>query len=104
MLKECIVKMKWHLKWMSNYDWIDEALDGKPTPITNGQWLTIEGNIDLTSLTTRMKSDILNRLNDLTQIEAEEIITIINENRYEKDTQKQWVKMLRDGVFEDRDF
>ena len=89
---------------MSNYDWIDEALDGKPTPITNRQWLTIEGNIDLTSLTTVMKSDILNEINDLSEIEAEEIITKLYNNRYEKDTQKQWLKMFKDGVFEDRDF
>ena len=51
-----------------------------------------------------MKSDILNRLNDLSEEEAEEIITILYNNRYEKDTQKQWLKMLRDGVFGGRDF
>tara|TARA_R110000744_G_scaffold348265_1_gene453867 strand:- start:883 stop:1152 length:270 start_codon:yes stop_codon:yes gene_type:complete len=89
---------------MSNNDWIDEALDGKPSLITNRQWLTIEGNIDLTSLTTEMKSEILNRINDLTELEAEKIITKLYNNRYEKDTQKQWLKMFRDGVFEDRDF
>ena len=89
---------------MSNYDWIDEALDGEPSGITHTQWLIIESNIDLTSLTTRMKSDILGRINDLTELEAEEIITIINENRYEKDTRKQWEKMCKDGVFGHRDF
>ena len=89
---------------MSNNDWIDEALDGKPSLITNRQWLTIEGNIDLTSLTTEMKSEILNRINDLTEPEAEKIITKLYNNRYEKDTQKQWLKMFRDGVFEARDF
>jgi hypothetical protein len=83
---------------------IDELFDGKPSEITNSQWLTIEGNIDFTSLTTTMKSDILNRINDLTEVEAEEIITIIYHNRYEKDTQRQWLKMLKDGVFGDRDF
>ena len=88
---------------LSNSD-IDELFDGKPSELTNSQWLTIEGNIDFTSLTTTMKSDILNRINDLTEVEAEEIITIIYHNRYEKDTQKQWLKMLKDGVFGDRDF
>ena len=88
---------------LSNRD-IDELFDGKPSELTNSQWLTIEGNIDFTSLTTTMKSDILNRINDLTEVEAEEIITIIYHNRYEKDTQKQWLKMLKDGVFGDRDF
>ena len=89
---------------MSDDSWVDELFDGKPSEITNSQWLTIEGNIDFTSLTTDMKSDILNRINDLTEVEAEEIITIIYHNRYEKDTQKQWLKMLRDGVFRHRDF
>jgi len=88
---------------LSNSD-IDELFDGKPSEITNSQWLTIEGNIDLTSLTTTMKTDILNRLNDLSEEEAEEIITILYNNRYEKDPQKQWLKMHKDGVFRDRDF
>ncbi len=50
-----------------NDDWIDNLLDGKPTPITYRQLVTIECNIDQTSLTTRMKSEILNRINDLSQ-------------------------------------
>ncbi len=88
---------------LSNSD-IDELFDGKPSELTYSQWLTIEGNIDFTSLTTTMKSDILNRLNDLSEEEAEEIITKLYNNRYEKDPQKQWLKMHKDGVFRDRDF
>ena len=87
-----------------NDDWIDNILDGEPSGITNTQWLIIESNIDQTSLTIRMKSDILSRINDLTELEAEEIITKIYENRYEKDTRKQWQKMFKDGVFGHRDF
>ena len=87
-----------------NDDWIDNILDGEPSGITNTQWLIIEGNIDLTSFTETMKSDILGRINDLTELEAEEIITKIYENRYEKDTRKQWEKMCKDGVFGHRDF
>jgi hypothetical protein len=87
-----------------NDEWLDNLLDGKPTPITYRQLVTIECNIDQTSLTTQMKSDIINRINDLSQLEAEEIITKLYNNRYEKDTQKQWLKMFRDGVFECRDF
>ena len=87
-----------------NDEWLDNILDGEPSGITDTQWLIIEGNIDQTSLTERMKSDILGRLNGLTEVEAEEIITIINENRYEKDTRKQWEKMCKDGVFGHRDF
>ncbi len=86
-----------------NDDWIDNILDGEPSGITHTQWLIIESNIDLTSFTERMKSDILGRINDLTELEAEEIITKIYENRYEKDTRKQWEKMFKDGVFGHRD-
>ena len=89
---------------MVDSDWIDDIIDGEPSGITHTQWLIIESNIDQTSLTTRMKSDILGRINDLTELEAEEIITKIYENRYEKDTRKQWEKMFKDGVFGDRDF
>jgi len=89
---------------MENSDWLDNILDGEPSGITDTQWLIIESNIHQTSLTIRMKSDILSRINDLTELEAEEIITFINENRYEKDTRKQWEKMFKDGVFGDRDF
>ena len=85
-------------------DWMDNILDGEPSGITHTQWLIIESNIDLTSFTERMKSDILGRINDLTELEAEEIITKIYENRYEKDTRKQWEKMFKDGVFGHRDF
>ena len=85
-------------------DWIDNILDGEPSGITHTQWLIIESNIDLTSFTETMKSDILGRINDLTELEAEEIITKIYENRYEKDTRKQWEKMFKDGVFGHRDF
>ena len=87
-----------------NDDWIDNILDGEPSGITHTQWLIIESNIDLTSFTETMKSDILGRINDLTELEAEEIITKIYENRYEKDTRKQWEKMFKDGVFGHRDF
>ena len=86
-----------------NEDWFDELLDGEPTPITDTQWLIIENNIDKTSLTTNMKSNILSSINDLTQLEAEKIIKLINENKIETDTRKQWVKMLKDGVFKYRD-
>tara|TARA_R100000664_G_scaffold923_1_gene2604 strand:- start:2451 stop:2720 length:270 start_codon:yes stop_codon:yes gene_type:complete len=80
-------------------DWFDELLDGEPSGITDTQWLIIEGNIDSTSLSDSIKSSILNRLNDLTELEAEEIITLINENKYEKDPKKQWQEMFRRGVF-----
>ena len=87
-----------------NDEWLDDLLDGKPTSITDTQWLIIESNIQYTLFEQRWKSDVLSKLNDLTELEAEEIITMINENRYETDTREQWKKMLKDGVFGNRDF
>jgi uncharacterized damage-inducible protein DinB len=86
-----------------NEDWLDNLLDGEPSGITNTQWLIIESNILYTTLTSQMKEDILARINDLTELEAEEIITLINENKYETDPRKQWEKMFKDGVFGHRD-
>ena len=85
-----------------NDDWFDELLDGEPTPITNTQWLIIENNIYNTSIPAKQIESIISSLDDLTQIEAEKIIQTINENKIERDTRKQWLKMLKDGVFGNR--
>ena len=85
-----------------NDDWFDELLDGEPTPITDTQWLIIENNIYNTSIPAKQIESIISSLNDLTQIEAEKIIQTINENKIERDTRKQWLKMLKDGVFGNR--
>ena len=84
-------------------DWFDELLDGEPTPITDTQWLIIESNIYHTALPSQMIQDVMSTLNDMTELEAEKIIKLINENKIEKDTRKQWEKMLKDGVFKHRD-
>ncbi len=84
-------------------DWFDELLDGEPTPITDTQWLIIESNIYHTALPSEMIQDVMSTLNDMTELEAEKIIKLINENKIEKDTRKQWEKMLKDGVFKYRD-
>ena len=81
-------------------DWLDDILDGEPTGITDTQWLIIESNIHRTALPTHYVNDVMERLNDLTELEAEQIIKQINENKIETDTRKQWLKMLKDGVFD----
>ena len=81
-------------------DWLDDILDGEPSSITDTQWLIIESNIHRTALPLHYVDDVMQRLNDLTELEAEEIIKQINENKIETDTRKQWLKMLKDGVFD----
>ena len=82
-----------------NDDYFDELVNGKPTLITDKQWFIIESMIDRTSLSIEYKTKILNTINDLTEIEAEEVITNIFENEIKTDPKDQWLKMLKDGVF-----
>ena len=86
-----------------NEDWFDELLDGEPEPITDTQWLIIEGNIYHTALPPRMIESIISRVSNMSEMEAQEIIKLINENKIETDTRKQWEKMFKDGVFGHRD-
>ena len=86
-----------------NDDWFDELHNGEPTSITDKQWFIIESNITYTSLPSSQVNNILQNIDDLTELEAEEIIKLINENKIETDTRKQWIKMLKDGVFGCRD-
>jgi|TARA_R100000664_G_C2753802_1_gene141273 hypothetical protein len=82
-----------------NDDYFDELVNGRPTLITDKQWFIIESMIDRTSLSIEYKTKILNKINDLTEIEAEEVITNIFENEIKTDPKDQWLKMLKDGVF-----
>lgn len=81
-------------------DWFDELINGEPLLMTDKQWFIIETQLDKTSISVRDKDDIYNRINTITEIEAEEIIKKINLNKVETDPQKQWLKMLKDGVFD----
>ena len=63
-------------------DWFDELTNGEPPLMTNEQWFIIETQIDNTSISAADKEDIYNRMNYIT------------------DPQKQWLKMLKDGVFD----
>ena len=86
-----------------NDDWFDELHNGEPTLITDTQWFIIDSNIYDTSLTTETIESIMSNLNETSEIDAQEIIKLINENKIEKDTRKQWLKMFKDGVFGHRD-
>ena len=86
-----------------NEGWFDELHNGEPTPITDTQWFIIESNIDNTSIPISEIEEILSRLHQMSELEAEQIIKLINENKIERDTRKQWQKMFKDGVFGHRD-
>ena len=81
-------------------DWFDELTNGEPPLMTDKQWFIIETQIDKTSISSVEKEEIYNRMNYITEIEAEDIIKKIYQNKIETDPQKQWLKMLKDGVFD----
>ena len=82
-----------------NDDWFDELHNGEPTLITDKQWFIIESNIAYTTLPLSEINNILESIGELTELEAEVIIKLINENKIETDTRRQWLKMFKDGVF-----
>lgn len=86
-----------------NEDWFDELHNGEPTPITDTQWFIIESNIYYTCLPMVEIERIISSIDQMSELEAEEIIKLINENKIETDTRKQWEKMFKDGVFGHRD-
>ena len=82
--------------------WMDYVLDGEPTPITYRQVVIIESMIDKTSISLSEKSEILNNLNNYTELEAEEIIKKKLENEIKTDPKDQWKEMFKSGMFNDK--
>ena len=81
-------------------DWLDNILDGEPSPITYRQLVIIESMIDRTALDPTEKNEILTNLNNYTELEAEEIIKKIFENEIKTDPKDQWKEMFKAGVFD----
>ena len=81
-------------------DWLDNILDGEPSPITYRQLVIIESMIDRTALDPTEKNEILTNLNNYTELEAEEIIKNILENEIKTDPKDQWKEMFKAGVFD----
>ena len=98
MSRGCLARMKWIMS--KEYDeWLDEIIDGKPTEITYMQLATIDNLLPHTSLTTSMQEEIRCRLQDLTELEAEEIIKQLRQNEITTDPKRQYEKMRKAGVF-----
>lgn len=80
-------------------DWMDEVLDGKAEEAEMWQLGHIENLLHRTGIPSREQENIMNSLNRLTKIEAEEIIIKIKENEIETDPRKQYEQMRRNGMF-----
>jgi hypothetical protein len=87
---------------MDKNDWLEYVFNDEPTPITYRQLVIIESRIDRADISLSEKSEILNNLNNYTELEAEEIIKKILENEIKTDPKDQWKEMFKSGMFNDK--
>lgn len=96
MSRECLAKMKSLTKYE---EWLEEVLDGKPTEAEMWKLGYIENLLHRTTIPTSEQSDILESLNGLTDIDADEILKKIKENEVKSDPKDQYEQMRRNGMF-----
>tara|TARA_R100001440_G_C2522536_1_gene119035 strand:+ start:2749 stop:3003 length:255 start_codon:yes stop_codon:yes gene_type:complete len=82
-----------------NDDWFDNLLDGQPSEITLFQMATIETRLHRSAIPIQEQQEILNNLQNYTEIEAEDVIVYILENQVYSDPKDQYKQMFRNGMF-----
>jgi len=88
----------------NNFDeWFDDVVDGNPKLAEIWQLNYIEGIINYTSIPNHERTDIINNLNELSEIEADKILAYLKENETYTDPKHQYEQMRKNGVFTDRD-
>ena len=85
-------------------DWMDEVLDGKPLEAEMWKIGYIENLLHRTTIISGEQADILESLNDLTDIEADEILKKIKENEVHSDPKHQYEAMRKSGMFNPKEF
>jgi len=83
---------------------MDEALDGKPLEAELWKLNYIENLLHYTSITESEQQRIMSSLNDLTDIEADEILSKIKENEIHSDPKHQYEAMRKNGMFNPKDY
>mgnify|MGYP003646448815 CR=1 FL=1 len=83
-------------------DWIDEVLNGEPNSADLWQLAYIEKMLPYTSLETTYIEEILNKLNELSEEDADKIILKIKQNEIKTDPKDQYEQMRKRGVFTSR--
>ena len=77
----------------------DNLLDGQPSEITLFQMATIETRLHRSAIPIQEQQEILNNLQNYTEIEAEDVIVYILENQVYNDPKDQYKQMFRNGMF-----
>jgi len=83
-------------------DWMDEVLDGKPLEAEMWKIGYIENLLHRTAISSTEQERILSSLNELTDIDADEIIIKIKEYEIKTDPREQYKQMQRNGMFDDK--
>ena len=86
------------------YDWMDEVLNGKPLEAEMWKLNYIENLLHYTSLPTKEQEEIISSLDDISDIEADEIIQKIKEHEIHLDPKHQYEAMRKNGMFNPKDF
>jgi hypothetical protein len=81
-------------------DWIDEVLDGNPLEAEMWKLSYIENLLHRTALSSDEQQRIYNSLDELTDVDADEIIKKIKEYEIKTDPKDQYEEMRRNGMFE----
>ena len=83
---------------------MDEVLDGKPLEAEVWKLSYIENLLHNTSIPVREQERIMSSLNDLSDIEADEILKNIKENEIHSDPKHQYEAMRKNGMFNPKDY
>ncbi len=85
-------------------EWMDEVLDGKPLEAEMWKLNYIENLLHYTSITASEQQRIMSSLNEITDIEADEILKKIKENEIHSDPKHQYEAMRKNGMFNPKDY
>lgn len=87
---------------MTDFDWLDEIIDGELKAAEFWQIGYIDNLLQYTSLSQSEQEKIRMELEELTEIEADKIIIYLKENEIKTDPKDQYDQMRKAGVFSSR--
>ena len=78
-----------------NDEWFNELTDGEPLLCSTIQMGIIEQLLKVSPISGHKKSEIMSELDNYSDIEANKIIRMLEEDVVETDVRKQWKEMFK---------
>ena len=78
-----------------NDEWFNELTDGEPLLCSTIQMGIIEQLLKVSPISGHKKSEIMSELDNYSDIEANKIIRMLQEDVVETDVRKQWKEMFK---------